>query len=88
MYNILSAAAVMSVVLVGLPGNAQTQPGEAGFRALYKELIETNTTLSAGDCTLAAQRMAARLKAAGIPDSDVQLFSAPDHPREGGLIAV
>jgi hypothetical protein len=24
------------------------------FKSIYKELVETNTTLSAGDCTLAA----------------------------------
>ncbi len=32
--------------------------------------------------------MAARLKAAGIPDADLHLFTAPDHPKEGGLVAV
>ena len=60
--------------------------GEAGFRELYKELVETNTALSNGSCTLAAERMAARLKAAGIEDARV--FVAPDHPKEGGLVAV
>lgn len=65
-----------------------TPAGEQRFRALYKELVETNTTLSAGNCTLAAERMAARLKAAGFPDSDLHLFVAPDHPKEGGLVAV
>ena len=34
--------------------------------------------------TLAAERMAARLKAAGFPDGDLHLFTAPDHPKEGG----
>ena len=53
-------------------------PGEPEFRALYKELVETNTTLSNGSCTLAAERMAARLKAAGIEQA--QVFTAPDHP--------
>jgi acetylornithine deacetylase/succinyl-diaminopimelate desuccinylase-like protein len=61
--------------------------GEAQFRDLYKELIETNTTLSAGDCTLAAARMAARLKAAGFQDDALHPFAAPDHPKEGGLVA-
>ncbi len=65
-----------------------TAAGEQRFRALYKELVETNTTLSAGNCTLAAERMAARLKAAGFPESDLHPFAAPDHPKEGGLIAV
>ncbi len=62
--------------------------GEQRFRELYKELIETNTSLSVGNCTLAAERMAARLKAAGIPDSDLHPFAAPDHPKEGGLVVV
>jgi len=64
------------------------RPDQAQFRALYQELVETNTTLSAGDCTLAAQRMAAHLKAAGFPDSDLHPFSVPDHPKEGGLVAI
>jgi acetylornithine deacetylase/succinyl-diaminopimelate desuccinylase-like protein len=65
-----------------------TPAGERRFRALYKELVETNTTLSAGNCTLAAERMAARLKAGGFPDSDLHLFTAPGHPKEGGLVAI
>jgi acetylornithine deacetylase/succinyl-diaminopimelate desuccinylase-like protein len=65
-----------------------TAAGEQRFRALYQELVETNTTLSAGNCTQAAGRMAARLKAAGFPDSDLHPFAAAEHPREGGLVAV
>jgi acetylornithine deacetylase/succinyl-diaminopimelate desuccinylase-like protein len=65
-----------------------TPAGEQRFRELYKELVETNTTLSAGNCTLAAERMAARLKTAGFPDSDLHPFAAPEHPKEGGLVAI
>ena len=67
---------------------AAPRAGEAEFRSLYKELVETNTSLSAGDCTLAAQRMAAHLKAAGFADSELSIFVPPDHPKEGGLVAV
>ena len=62
--------------------------GEPAFRATYKELVETNTTLSVGSCTLAAERMAARLKDAGYPDADLRVFSVPEHPKEGGLVAI
>ena len=62
--------------------------GAGRFREIYKELVETNTTLSAGDCTLAAKRMAARLKAAGYPDEDVRSLCRRDIPKEGGLVAV
>jgi acetylornithine deacetylase/succinyl-diaminopimelate desuccinylase-like protein len=66
---------------------ADIRPDQAAFRALYQELVETNTTLSAGSCTLAAERMAARLKAAGFKEDDLRLFSVADHPKEGGLVA-
>jgi acetylornithine deacetylase/succinyl-diaminopimelate desuccinylase-like protein len=64
------------------------RPDQVQFRDLYKELVETNTTLSSGSCTLAAERMAARLRSSGIPDGQITLFAAPDHPKEGGLVAV
>ena len=64
------------------------RPDQVAFRELYKELVETNTTLSVGSCTLAAERLAAHLKTAGFEDKDVTLFSVPDHPKEGGLVAV
>ena len=64
------------------------RPDQAAFLALYKELVETNTTLSAGSCTLAAERIAAHLKTAGYAEKDVTLFSVPEHPKEGGLVAI
>ncbi len=67
---------------------APLRPDQQAFRDLYKELVETNTTLSVGSCTLAAERMAARLKAAGYKDADLTLFSVPEHPKDGGLVAI
>ncbi len=82
----------LAATLVALPASAappqDTPAGEQRFRELYKELVETNTTLSAGSCTLAAERMAARLRSAGLPDSDIYPFAAPEHPKEGGLVVV
>lgn len=85
------AATILAATLPGLAGaqaGAGPRPDQLAFRALYEELVETNTTLSSGDCTLAAQRMAARLKAAGFPDSDLHLIVEPDHPKEGNLVAI
>jgi acetylornithine deacetylase/succinyl-diaminopimelate desuccinylase-like protein len=81
------AAAGLSLALSSLTFAAPRE-GEAQFRALYEELVETNTTLSAGDCTLAAQRMAAHLKAAGFADGELEIFVPDGHPKEGGLLAV
>lgn len=80
------AALLCSTAALAQP--AAQRPGEAAFRATYKELVETNTTLSQGDCTVAASRMAARLAAAGIPQSDLIPFAVPDHPKEGGLVVL
>jgi acetylornithine deacetylase/succinyl-diaminopimelate desuccinylase-like protein len=87
--NCLTALAALAMLGGARPGCAQSgDKGLERFRETYKELVETNTTLSAGDCTLAAKRMAARLKAAGYPDRDVRLFVPDGHPKEGGLLAV
>jgi acetylornithine deacetylase/succinyl-diaminopimelate desuccinylase-like protein len=88
MKSVLTAAFTAVFMVLCLPLSAAPSQGEAQFRELYKELVETNTTLSAGDCTLAAQHMAARLKAAGFADSELQIFTAPEHPKEGGLVAI
>ena len=82
----LLLAATATSALAQAP--AALRPDQAEFRALYQELVETNTTLSEGSCTLAAERMAARLKAAGYPESDLHLFADPKHPKEGGLVAI
>ena len=79
-------AAVPALAFAQAP--AAPRPDQLAFRALYKELVETNTELSSGSCTLAADRMGARLKAAGFADADLHPFAAPGHPAEGGLVAV
>ncbi len=88
MRALMAVAIAAALTVMGSAVRAETDNGEARFRALYKELVETNTTLSAGSCTLAAERMAAHLRSAGLPDSDLHLFTVPEHPKEGGLVAV
>ncbi len=67
---------------------AQDRPDQKAFFGLYKELVETDTTLSNGSCTKAAEQIATRLKAAGFADAELTPFSIPEKPREGGLVAV
>jgi acetylornithine deacetylase/succinyl-diaminopimelate desuccinylase-like protein len=69
-------------------GPPAPRPDQMAFRALYQELVETKTELSDGDCTLAATKMADRLKAAGFPAADLHPFAGPGHPKEGGLVAI
>jgi acetylornithine deacetylase/succinyl-diaminopimelate desuccinylase-like protein len=65
--------------------SAQSGPNDARARAIYKELVEINTTdTPAGNVTKAAEAVAARLKAAGFPAADMQILG-PD-PRKGNLV--
>jgi len=82
------AAMATLVHTVAIAQEAPLRPDQEAFLALYKELVETNTTLSAGSCTLAAEHIATHLKSAGFEDKDITLFSVPDHPKEGGVVAV
>lgn len=90
--NILGAVilgmAAQAAAIAQEPPMTPLRPDQTAFLALYKELVETNTTLSAGSCTLAAEQLAAHLKAAGYADADLTLFWVPDHPKEGGLVAI
>ena len=73
--------AVLAAVVV----SAQSGPNDARARAIYKELIEINTTdTPAGNVTKAAEAVAARLKAAGFPAADMQILG-PD-PKKGNLV--
>ena len=66
----------------GVPTPAQQQ-----LREIYKELVEINTTDSAGNCTTAVEAMAARLKAGGLPAGDMQILVPPGGPKKGNLVA-
>jgi acetylornithine deacetylase/succinyl-diaminopimelate desuccinylase-like protein len=82
---------VGAALALALAQGAQAQalrPDQARVREIYKQLVETNTTLSSGSCTLAAHEMGDRLKAAGFSDADLTFFATPEHPKDGGLVAI
>ena len=91
-----SMIALAMAALVSTPAAAQVptgpmdalRPDQQRFFELYRELVETDTTVTDGDCTKAAAQIAARMKAAGFQDGQVTLFSVPEHPKEGGIVAV
>jgi acetylornithine deacetylase/succinyl-diaminopimelate desuccinylase-like protein len=79
----------LAIGLLVVAGHAATaiaqEPPQQAFRQIYRELVEINTTNSIGDSVRAADAMAARLKAAGLPADDVQVISSG--PRKGNLVA-
>ena len=74
-----------SVVVTFAAATAMTQQASGDVKAfgreLLKELIETNTTHSTGNVTIASERMAARLLAAGFPKADVQIVGGAEKKR-------
>jgi len=84
MIRTLAAAAALAFASAAAAQEpAPNYPGQAQFRDLYQELVETDTTLSSGSCTAAAQKMAARLKAGGYGDADLQILAPPERPKDG-----
>jgi acetylornithine deacetylase/succinyl-diaminopimelate desuccinylase-like protein len=82
---------IIALLLALSPAGVRAAPSDVGlaaFRALYKELVEINTTQSVGDCTVAANAMAAHLRRAGIPDGDLHIVVPPGHPKRGNLVAI
>lgn len=98
MKNRLLAAAALTCVGISIAAPAQAQmtiepmgalrPDQQQFFELYKELVETDTSPTTGNCTTAAAQVAARMKAAGFTDDQLTLFSVPEFPKDGGLVAV
>ena len=83
-------APVAALAMLCNLASAQPQAPEADrklFREIYQELVEINTTDSVGDNTQAAQAMAARLKAAGFTDAEMQVVVPPGAPKKGNLVA-
>ncbi len=84
MRHLLSGLLIL--IISGSTARAQSGPQDARARGILKQLIEINTTdTPLGNVTPAAEAMAARLKAAGFPEADVQVLG-PD-PRKGNLVA-
>ena len=76
-----------SIALETLAQGTAPTPSQRELREIYKELVEINTTDSTGSCTEAANALAVRLKAAGLPARDVQVIALPDAPKKGNLVA-
>ena len=77
---------VLFPILVGAArhsagAQAPLTPYQSLGRDILRELVETNTEYSIGSTTKAAERMAARFRAAGFPAADVQIVG-PDTGRD------
>ena len=86
--RVLDVLLVCLLAVVPLGAQSPTQYQRTG-RDVLKELIETDTTHSTGSTTVAAEKMAARLVAAGFPKADVVVVGGNQKGAEkrGNLVA-
>jgi acetylornithine deacetylase/succinyl-diaminopimelate desuccinylase-like protein len=79
------AALVLAFLAAGSTANAMTDPVTRALALdIFKQLVEINTTESAGSVTAATEAMAQRLRAAGFPDRDIYIVG--DDARKKNLV--
>ena len=72
------------IAMVAAACAAAQEPSRDVARSILQELIEINTTDSAGDNTAAAEAMARRLRAAGFAAADLEVVVPA--PKKGNLV--
>jgi acetylornithine deacetylase/succinyl-diaminopimelate desuccinylase-like protein len=82
---VLCSSALLAQAPLEQPHQIQTSAHDRLAREIFQQLIEINTTDSAGSTTVAAEAMAARLQAAGFAAADLQVLGP--RPRKGNLVA-
>jgi len=75
----------LAAVLRPLPAAALDETTRRLAREIFQQLVEINTTDSAGSTTLAAEAMAKRLMDAGFAREDVTVLGP--NGRKGNLVA-
>jgi acetylornithine deacetylase/succinyl-diaminopimelate desuccinylase-like protein len=87
-FTLARAALALGLSLLApaaLAENAAPDQQREFSRDVYRELVEIDTTQSAGDMLKAARAMARRLVAGGLPEADVRVFETA--PKRGNLVA-
>lgn len=77
------ALVLAAAVATPLAAQSSTNYHQLG-RAILRELIETNTTESSGNTTIAAQQLQTRFEQANFPDQDIQIVGPT--PKNRNLI--
>ncbi len=84
---LFGCAALISALVPTLAVAQQGANGRAAFRAIYKELVEIDSSPTTGSCTKLAVAAETRLKAAGFAGADVQVIVPKDRPDDGNVVA-
>ncbi|WP_295637318.1 M20/M25/M40 family metallo-hydrolase [Novosphingobium sp.] len=80
------AVAALAPIAVAHAADAPLRPDQVEYRTLYKDMVETDTSITTGSCTLLADKIEAHMKARGFTGAEIFRFAVPDHPKEGGIV--
>ena len=78
-------ASTSAFAATGVPAPA---PRDPAFVDTFREIVETDSSITSGSCTAVADKVEARLRAAGYGNGEITRFAVPDHPTEGGIVVV
>lgn len=89
----IGTAALALAMVLGAPAARAAQPakpdaGEQAFRELYRDLVETDTSATTGDCSALALSVADRFRKAGFPDGQITLFRDEAYQLDGGVVVI
>lgn len=87
-FSLLALATAAAAGGAGAAFAQTADAGQAAFRALYKEMVEIDSSPTTGSCTTVVKAAEARLRAAGFSGDDVKLVIPEGKPDDGNLVAV
>jgi len=82
----LLSVALLTIAAGAARAQSSLTPHQRLAREVYSELISINTADSVGSVTRAVEVLAKRFRAAGFPESDVQVLIPPGKPTKGNLV--
>ena len=80
-------SAVLSLTCIASAAAADADPAREAFRAIYKEMVEIDSSPSTGSCTKVVRAAEARLSAAGFVADELSVVIPEGKPEDGNIVA-
>jgi acetylornithine deacetylase/succinyl-diaminopimelate desuccinylase-like protein len=85
--SIACLVGALSWALIAPAVAADADSGRAAFRAIYKEMVEIDSSPTTGSCTKVVRAAETRLKAAGFGGDELEVVIPEGKPDDGNIVA-